>query len=1031
MRRLLVWILLFTTFVQSITAVETAKHPELAILDDSFSPQPSHADPEELQSFFLSRNISARLISGAELSDPDFLDSTRFDIVVLPYGACFPFDARDPLIRYLKQGGSFIALGGFAFDDLMKQKDGQWEKYETNDPKEFLSGRRGKPGDWIRFQPDQIVLFDPTYPFKRTVSIGKSERSPLDSEVWTREISIDGFPATAMTGSNNPVFPDAYARLNPLVTARDRYARPRGAVFSLAVHHDGPFQGSAWAFSGVTNVNLFSKRYPEMLVTLAQTVQAIRSRQIKPFDNDYLPSGLSLQDTPKTEFTFSGNYFHVNGNPTILFGANQTGVVWYSPRENPATWEHDLQRMRDNGLRVLRVLHFSPFAAQGHAGRAAHSSLDLAKRPPQKTIEQTDDLVALCAKHGVALFLTLHDWLPVELTDEELDAQETWANFWAARYKNQPHVFFDIQNEPSIRPANRPHVKRLWNEYLKSIHQTDENLKEAWGRYRPKESLGDIPCEPGPNEWENPRAADFNRFRSKLCERWIDANVKGIKSGNPNALTTVGFLQSEWQADKFSPTAALDFFSTHYHGPVERFPLSFKLTDRRFRGQGLSVGEFGAWDAHEARTHGRFADETRASIQHFLAVGHETLGMGGSMALSWDLKDLDDCVFPWGLTHAQDTVPKDWLNAYRNMSLFFSAFRPQYESPSVYLLIPGSHRFGANTHQVYAALHNALKMLFACHINFGVIDEDALSELPDSAKVLLWPVPYCPDDKAFDSVHDFVKRGGCLYFSGDIAFDASRRPTRKQRYQRLGLSDQEPRKPFSLKSLTDRPALKTSRTGQGTVHYDSIPVEMDNEKALAWNPYPELLDAAGVNTIPLEPNDPSLHLFSIPETNGRRIYTLFRNEKGDAKTYRFQTVSEAVTLDIDGMETALAEIDRRGDLTAIEGSGDIRYGNSRIARTSAHVMIRSVEGEPIPKSKQLWIFPTRPGELEMSIPAIKNPILVAGEFVGGKWKTYEETPLQVKDATVRFTIDPDRTNAILLLAERGYTKTLFERLRNE
>lgn len=1031
MRGLLVS-LVFLSIAQCSIVNSQENAPQIAILQESFSPQPLYADPEEIKTFLQSLNIQSQSIGAAQLADPDFLDPNHIDIVFLPYGACFPNEAKKTFVRYLKQGGSFISVGGYAFDDLMLSKDGKWEKFETDDQTEYLSGRRGRPGDAVSFQPDQIIVFDPTYQFKRAVSIGKSSDSPLDGPDWSRSLTVEGFPATAMTGNNTPVFPNAYAQWYPLVTAHDRYGRDRGSVFSLMIHHDGPFKGSAWAFSGVTNVNLFSKQYPEMLRTLTETIEKIRLRKITPFSYEYTKSELSPSETPQTRFTFTDNYFHIDGVPKILFGTNQTGMVWYSPRENPATWERDFQRMRDYGLRVLRVLHFSPFAAQGYEGRAGHLSLDLAKSPPQKMIEQTDDLVALCGKYGVALFLTLHDWLPVELTDEELAAQETWALFWAGRYQDRPYVFFDIQNEPSIQPADLPHVKQLWNDYLKEHYKTNDNLKQQWGEYAPQESIGDIPCDAGAQDWQNPRAADFHRFRAWLCQRWIDANVGGIKSVNPNALATVGFLQSEWQADKLLPTSKLDFSNTHYHGPVERFPPIFKFTDRRFRGQGLSVGEFGGWDAHEARTHGRFIDETPASIRHFLAIGHDMLGMGGSMALNWDLKDMDDCVFPWGLTYAQDAVPKDWTNAYRNMSFFFSALEPKYESPNVFLLIPDGHRMGSNYSQVHDAVHNTLEMLFARHLNFGVINEDALGELPVSANVLVWPIPYCPSDDAFNSVCEFVEKGGHLYFSGDIGFDALRRPSKKERFARLNLELREPRIPFSLNSVQEKPVFETSSVGNGTVHFFPLPVEMDNEKALAWNPYPEFLEAVGAETIQVEPNDPNLHLFSIPETNGNRVYTLFRNEKvNGVRSYRIQTSAGEIAMGIDGMETGSIEVDQDGNTIAVEGNGDIVFGNRLYAKTSSLVMIRSLGGEPLLDSHHIVIYPIHPGELELSVPAMDQPALVVGEYAGGIWTTYEELSLEKEANAVQFKIDPDRANAILLLVDQEYDQNELKQLLYE
>ncbi|MBN2325795.1 MAG: cellulase family glycosylhydrolase [Candidatus Omnitrophica bacterium] len=1006
-----------------LCAVSLSAQSEIAILQEDFPPRESYADPLELNNFLASKHAAVRLISSEELSREEFLQPEKIEAVILPYGACFPFEARDVFVHYLKRGGSFVSMGGYAFDDLMKKENGSWVKFETDDLNLLLSGRRGQPGDWVRFQPEQIVIFDPTYPFKRVETISPDPQSPLSVGDWSYTMPLEGFAATAMSGGVSPVFPDAYADWHPLVTSYDRFGRPRGSVFSVMVHHDGPYQGSKWAFSGATNVNLFSKSHPEMMEALWQTIQFMQNPERK---KPAVPSP-SLPSATYSKITFSNNYFQVNGEPTILFGCNQTGMVWYSPRENAETWERDFSRMRVYGMRVLRILHFSPFAARGYEGRAGHSAMDLAKRPPAKLIEQTDQLVQIAGKFGVALILTLHDWLDVELSDEELEAQRTWCRFWTNHYKESPHVFFDIQNEPSVLPGESSINRTLWNRFLQETYRTDSAVKEAWGKYAADETLGSIPCQAGAEEWDNPRAFDYNRFRVWLVERWINANMEGIKSGNPEAIGTVGFLQSEWQADKFLPTGRLDFSNTHYHGPFDRFSPIFKLTDRRFRGQGLSVGEFGGWDAHEARKKGLFQDEVRSSIHHFLAVGHETLGLGGGMALNWDLKDLDDCVFPWGLTYAQDAVPKDWFYAYRNMSYFFRSFRPCYEAPDVFFVLPDNHRLGAKIHVIHRAMRAAMDQMFSCHVNFGVINEKDLFELPQSAKHLLWPIPYCPDDDVFEFTVNFVKEGGNLYFSGGIGFDAAIKPTRIKRYAQLGLKEQEPKDPFQIDIPKEKQDFIVSKVGKGSVYFLPAPIELAEMKDLSWNPYKEFFHQAGYAGIEAQPDDPLLHLFSIPETNGRRIYTLYRNDRAsEPADYEIQTIGGRIALSLGPWETGLVEIDEQGRIFSIEGTGSIQQNQEPLVETDAHLMIQSADGRPIGQSQRICLFPTRGGMCSIWNEALKDPQLIAGEIVNGEWKTHEALNLKKDDKRLHLNIDEDRTYCMLIIKEKSDEFTLSE-----
>lgn len=1082
----------------------------VAILQEDFPTQPSYADPVELQTFLQSKGMKCQLISADQLANREEFNSARYSIVILPYGACFPLTARAPFTQFLKQDGAFISMGGYAFDDLMEKKEGKWVKVETGDPSLFLSGRRGKPGDWIQYQPDQIVLFDPTFQFKRAVSIGRGFSSLPGGYQEALPMQLEGFPATAMTGNNSPVFGKSYARWYSLGNAYDRYNRNRGSVFALTFQYDGPYKGSAWAFSGATNVNLFSARYPGMLEMLEQAVKAIQLRvflvdiEAKPPDESnsrivvarvancgrrvfttdeknilkldrestqiqispgeireiqkevhitelraYRPVEVTLavgsdfQESLRCtippsrisgnpmDLSFSENYFQIKGRPVFLMGTNQTGIIWSSSTENSETWKRDLELMAQNGLSILRVLHFSPFAIEETGKGRRMSPLELAKNPPESLIRKTDELVTACALRQIALMLTLHDWMPVELTDEELEAQRAWARFWSKRYRDQKHVLFDIQNEPAISPEKSIHVQKLWNDFLKEQYQDDGPLKTAWGKYAGTESLGEIPCEAGADEWDNPRAYDFNRFRSSLLERWIHANREGIREGAPEKLATVGFLQFEWPADKFLPTQELTFSNTHYHGPFENFPPIFKLTDRRFRGQGLSVGEFGAWDAHQARSQGEFKDETEASIRHFLAVGHETLGMGGGLMMNWDLKDLNECVFPWGLTYMQqgqsmkEAVPKDWLDAYGKMSLFFSDFRPKYEPPELFFAIPDNHRLGAKSQTIHEALHNALTLLFACHVNFGVINEKAIGELPQQVRTLIWPIPYCPDDEVFEKIAQFVQNSGNLYFSGGIGFDPQRRPARSERYQRFGLPTQEPVVPFAATNLTERRDWITAELGKGKVFFMPSPIELEKFDRLPWNPYKEFLRKTGTPAIEVHPDDPKLHIFSIPETNGSRIYTLFRNEKdANPREYELKTPQGILKLSLKGTETGLAKIDAQGNLTAVEGAGEIRWNGDDVLKTSAHAMVWFLESDNhLSGRRSVWILPTRPGTMQIAVKNIASPKGTIGRWRVDDWsgnncfQYYDRLVFSRQDSNLCFTIDEDMAASMIFIEE--------------
>lgn len=92
---------------------------------------------------------------------------------------------------------------------------------------------------------------------------------------------------------------------------------------------------------------------------------------------------------------------------------------------------------------------------------------------------------------------------------------------------------------------------------------------------------------------------------------------------------------------------------------------------------------------------------------------------------------------------------------------------------------------GGQGKKVREAQLNGIHFLLDLHCNFSTMDEFHLANLPASCKVLIYPLPFCPDDAAFDRVHAFVQSGGSLYVSGDISYDPQRNRTRSQGLSKL------------------------------------------------------------------------------------------------------------------------------------------------------------------------------------------------------------------------------------------------------
>ncbi len=82
--------------------------------------------PETLAAILRKAGFEVRLLSADQLADPMVFNASQFDLVVLPTGESFPAEARPAMIEFLRGGGDFISVGGYAFNRLLRRVNGRW-----------------------------------------------------------------------------------------------------------------------------------------------------------------------------------------------------------------------------------------------------------------------------------------------------------------------------------------------------------------------------------------------------------------------------------------------------------------------------------------------------------------------------------------------------------------------------------------------------------------------------------------------------------------------------------------------------------------------------------------------------------------------------------------------------------------------------------------------------------------------------------------------------------------------------------------
>jgi hypothetical protein len=207
---------------ENLSVQRTAQGSVAVLRDDTFPVSGAASSPDALAEWLRQGGYGVTFVTAGDLTDPAVLNRDHFDVLVLACGASYPAAGRDALLAFLKAGGGVFCTGGYAFDRPLIYGNGQWtdadptvtaEKMDAAQSSDVrINTRYGKPGDTLGLDPEQIGVFDPSYPLQRVAFAQTArEQQVIDEPIrWTGD--LEGFAAVAMTGSNSPVFPVVYGR---------------------------------------------------------------------------------------------------------------------------------------------------------------------------------------------------------------------------------------------------------------------------------------------------------------------------------------------------------------------------------------------------------------------------------------------------------------------------------------------------------------------------------------------------------------------------------------------------------------------------------------------------------------------------------------------------------------------------------------------------------------------------------------------------------------------------------------------------
>ncbi len=1079
--------------------------PRIAVFRDDVPPVAGSApsSPESLAELLEGAGYCVTFLDGRDLTSPEVLSPDNFQLLVHPYGRAFPLGTA--LYDYLAAGGHLLALGGYAFTEALQWEGGRWIA-TGYDPGLAASVVRhgdyftelseqlrlyGAPGHTLRdvayiaTAPDQDIV---RREIRRSGEISgpsavavvgdapaleEAEEAVLDGrwEAYVHKVRAGMSASRAMRGFAShlyrPVFSRPVSRWVPLVNAYDRCGRLRGTVGAALLHHDGLYRGSRWAYFGANNVDLFAPGEHDMRAALLEIVDfLLRDLTLHGTGSDLDCYRQGEAATVATVVDNAGSVerqaelrlaiLPVEGGPPAFeerWALTLPPGAWrkFTATWQPAEYGRDLYRVEASlwldGREYDREA--AGFVVWDEQVIARGPKIDYGRNYFRRNGEQRFVLGARSDGlhlHGQAkenslwwdreyrmmrdygmevvspVFFSVYieglgwgtrgDELIPEVVLRQVDAQVQLAQKHGLVYALC--VFFLAEDSA------------LW------LAEHSRAVCDALGRrYKDVPGILFYIFDDG---WRE----DPSRFNA-----WAKECVAGFRQSGRRFLVTAELSDLRTGADAHrDQTRELDFAANSAYRTEN--PAIYRLMDLRTVGKSWSNAEFG----RQAST-GADID-----LHPYLTQPHHAFGMGYALAVNWKWKDNDHCIFPWGIVHPGDWVPKDELYLYRNEALLFRQFHPVYETPDVLVLLPRGHWAG-DYMNMYPYLVDFLGLLIDLGVDYGVLDEGDLERLPADARAVVYPLPHCAPEHVFPQLKAFVERGGCLWLSGsDRAFAqegeagtalrglvgagfggwlgprgehlvglARMRTLPQERIVGTralpGLSAYDGRPCVRMRlagaqiMATDsdgQPVMLRNALGKGQVLYTS-----DGTLPGARASLPPFLQLAGISTHPS--GLPGVQLFRLPVQEGA-VYTL--------TTYPWDRVPRLVEIEVGsgrvrlglGVQgVGLVGVNRQGAPCAMEGVGLQDAGGHIVVEASGHIMLSAVGAEDLRDAGGLLLLPVEPGTVRIRSRQALEALL--GDVVDGRWVGREQVPVQRTAGMTTLTLGRTAARGLLLLTTTG------------
>ena len=300
---------------------------------------------------------------------------------------------------------------------------------------------------------------------------------------------------------------------------------------------------------------------------------------------------------------------------------------------------------------------------------------------------------------------------------------------------------------------------------------------------------------------------------------------------------------------------------------------------------------------------------------------------------------------------------------------------------------------------------------------------------------MIYPVPLDPSDDVINRLLAFVQKGGALYISGDISYDAQCRPTKRERLIQLcGIetagqpttaplatppsagparpaADSEiaawEARPFlpiklagaeTVVACNDKPMVTCFKKGKGQVWFSAEPLELSadtNTQASNRDLYRAFLRAAGTPALAVTPSTPELHAFHVP---GEDADAWVFHNSGPAT----EVTAGAFTLALATHGSGFLLVGQDNAVHVLEAQGRVTRQGIELANITGHAFVIAMDDLPIEHSREMLVLPLTAGNVILTSTLPANATAEIGEIRDGRWR--QLAPLACKISAGQLSI---------------------------